>query len=63
MEKFEIEELPVTGKFRRHKRLLEERVAIHPGCGYRLEATEDAHVIEYCDSLYDPEDDIPFTDF
>jgi len=132
MEKIEIEELPVTGEFRRQRRLIEargelaliedgrsfrhlgyfslrrgrnfyrgghyhrskvehfylirgritvrladletgkrgtvelregQRVTIHPGCAHRFEATEDAHVIEYYDSLYDPEDDIPFTDF
>ena len=40
-----------------------ERVTIHPGCAHRFEAKEDAHVIEYYDSLYDLEDDIPFTDF
>jgi len=40
-----------------------QRVTIHPWCAHRFEATEDAHVIEYFDSLYDPEDDIPFGDF
>jgi dTDP-4-dehydrorhamnose 3,5-epimerase-like enzyme len=40
-----------------------QRVTIHPGCAHRFEATADAHVIEYYDSLYDPEDDIRFTDF
>jgi dTDP-4-dehydrorhamnose 3,5-epimerase-like enzyme len=132
MEEIEIEELPVTGEFRRQKRLVEERgelaliedgrrfrhlgyfsllrgrdfyrgghyhrgkvehfylirgritvrlvdletgkggtvevregqrVTTHPGCAQRFEAAEDAHVIEYYDSLYEPEDDIPFTDF
>jgi mannose-6-phosphate isomerase-like protein (cupin superfamily) len=121
-QKIEIEELPVTGEFRRQRRLIEargelaliedgrsfrhlgyfslrrgrnfyrgghyhrskvehfylirgritvrlvdletgKRVTIHPGCAHRFEATADAHVIEYYDSLYDPEDDIRFTDF
>lgn len=36
------------------------RVVIHPGCAHRFAAFEDAQVIEYHDSIYDPEDDVPY---
>ncbi len=34
------------------------RVTIHPKCAHRFIAQEDAQVIEYYDSAYDPEDDL-----
>jgi dTDP-4-dehydrorhamnose 3,5-epimerase-like enzyme len=39
-----------------------QRVAIYPQCAHRFEAEEDAQVIEYYDSTYDPDDDILFED-
>jgi len=36
---------------------------IYPNCAHRFEAEEEAQVIEYYDSLYDPEDDVPFDGF
>lgn len=36
------------------------RVIIHPGCAHRFAADEDAQVIEYYDSVYDPDDDLPY---
>jgi dTDP-4-dehydrorhamnose 3,5-epimerase-like enzyme len=39
------------------------RVIIHPRCAHRFEAIEDAQVIEYYDSVYDKEDDIPYQFF
>ena len=38
-------------------------VTIYPNCAHRFEAVEEAQVIEYYDSLYDPEDDIYYGDF
>ena len=38
-------------------------VTIYPNCAHRFEAEEEAQVIEYYDSVYDPEDDIPYTGF
>ncbi|MBN2126219.1 MAG: cupin domain-containing protein [Deltaproteobacteria bacterium] len=40
-----------------------QRVTIQPRCAHRFTAEEEARVIEYYDSAYDPEDDIPFNDF
>ena len=40
-----------------------ERVTIYPNCAHRFKAIEEAQVIEYYDSLYDPEDDIPYGEF
>jgi dTDP-4-dehydrorhamnose 3,5-epimerase-like enzyme len=40
-----------------------QRVSIFPNCAHRFEAIEEAQVIEYYDSLYDPEDDIPYEEF
>jgi dTDP-4-dehydrorhamnose 3,5-epimerase-like enzyme len=37
-----------------------QRVTIYPNCAHRFMAEEDAQVIEYFDSLYDPEDDRPY---
>ena len=37
--------------------------AIHPGCAHRFEAVEEAQVIEYYNSIYDPEDDVLYDDF
>jgi hypothetical protein len=39
------------------------RVTSRAWCAHRFGAREGAHVIEYYDSLYEPEDDIPFGDF
>ena len=39
------------------------RVTIYPNCAHRFEAEEDAQVIEYYDSVYEPEDDIPYSEF
>ena len=36
---------------------------IYPDCAHRFEAEEEAQVIEYYNSKYDPEDDIPYGDF
>ena len=36
-----------------------QRVTIYPNCAHRFEAEEEAQVIEYYDSVYDPDDDIP----
>jgi L-fuculose-phosphate aldolase len=36
------------------------RVAVHPRCAHRFRAREDAQVIEYYDSVYDPHDDQPY---
>lgn len=33
---------------------------IYPNCAHRFEAEEEAQVIEYYDSRYDPEDDVPY---
>ena len=35
-------------------------VAIHPKCAHRFSAVEDAQVIEYYDSDYDPDDDMRY---
>jgi dTDP-4-dehydrorhamnose 3,5-epimerase-like enzyme len=40
-----------------------QRVTIHPNCAHRFMAEEDAQVIEYFDSLYDPKDDRPYDAF
>lgn len=40
-----------------------QRVTIYPNCAHRFEAEEEAQVIEYYDSIYDPEDDIPYGEF
>ena len=40
-----------------------QRVTIYPNCAHRFEAEEEAQVIEYYDSIYDPEDDIPYGKF
>ena len=40
-----------------------QRVVISPGCAHRFTAIEDAQVIEYYDSEYDPDDDMPYRDF
>jgi 8-oxo-dGTP pyrophosphatase MutT (NUDIX family)/mannose-6-phosphate isomerase-like protein (cupin superfamily) len=40
-----------------------QRVTIHPYCAHRFVAEEEAQVIEYCDSVYDPEDDVPYKNF
>lgn len=36
------------------------RVAIHPDCAHVFSAIEDAGVIEYYESVYDPEDDLRY---
>jgi len=36
---------------------------IYPDCAHRFEAEEEAQVIEYYNSKYDPEDDISYGDF
>jgi dTDP-4-dehydrorhamnose 3,5-epimerase-like enzyme len=36
---------------------------IYPHCAHRFEAEEEAQVIEYYNSIYDPEDDLPYGDF
>lgn len=33
---------------------------IYPNCAHRFEAEEEAQVIEYYNSRYDPEDDVPY---
>ena len=40
-----------------------QRVTIHPNCAHRFRAESEAQVIEYFDSLYDPEDDRPYDAF
>jgi dTDP-4-dehydrorhamnose 3,5-epimerase-like enzyme len=40
-----------------------QRATIYPNCAHRFEAEEEAQVIEYYDSIYDPEDDIPYGEF
>ena len=40
-----------------------QRVTIYPNCAHRFIADEDAQVIEYFDSMYDPEDDRPYDAF
>ena len=40
-----------------------QRVVIYPNCAHRFTAEENAQVIEYYDSPYDPGDDLPFEDF
>jgi hypothetical protein len=40
-----------------------QRVKIHPGCAHRFKAEEDAQVIEYYDTTYYAEDDVPYNDF
>ena len=40
-----------------------QRVVISPGCAHRFTAVEDAQVIEYYDSEYDPDDDMLYRDF
>lgn len=37
-----------------------QKVKIYPMCAHRFSAIEDAQVIEYYNSTYDPEDDIKF---
>jgi dTDP-4-dehydrorhamnose 3,5-epimerase-like enzyme len=39
------------------------RVTLYPQCAHRYEAESDIQVIEYCDTVYDPRDDIPYTQF
>ena len=50
---------------KRSEKILEagQRVTTYPNCAHRFEAEEEAQVIEYYDSIYDPEDDIPYGDF
>ena len=36
---------------------------IYPNCAHRFEAEEEAQVIEYYNSIYDPEDDVPYHGF
>ena len=38
-------------------------VTIYPNCAHRFEAEEETQVIEYYDSMYDPEDDVPYDGF
>ncbi|MBW1943243.1 MAG: hypothetical protein JRJ51_10470 [Deltaproteobacteria bacterium] len=40
-----------------------QRAVIGPRCAHRFTAEEDAQVIEYYDSEYDPDDDMPYRDF
>ena len=40
-----------------------QRVTIYPNCAHRFEAEEEAQVIEYYNSIYDPEDDIHYSEF
>jgi dTDP-4-dehydrorhamnose 3,5-epimerase-like enzyme len=40
-----------------------QRVTIYPNCAHRFEAEEEAQVIEYYNSMYDPEDDIHYSEF
>lgn len=40
-----------------------QRVTIRPNCAHRFKAEEDAQVIEYFDTLYDPKDDRPYDAF
>jgi dTDP-4-dehydrorhamnose 3,5-epimerase-like enzyme len=40
-----------------------QRATIHPNCAHRFEAEEEAQVIEYYNSTYDLEDDIPYEEF
>lgn len=40
-----------------------QRATIYPNCAHRFEAEEEAQVIEYYNSIYDPEDDILYGDF
>ena len=35
------------------------RIIIHPRCAHRFDALEEAHVIEYFNSIHDPRDDHP----
>lgn len=36
---------------------------IYPDCAHRFEAEEEAQVIEYYNSMYDPEDDVSYDGF
>ena len=49
----------------RSQAFLEEgqRVTIYPNCAHRFEAEKEAQVIEYYNSIYDPEDDIHYSEF
>ncbi len=40
-----------------------QRVTIYPNCAHRFEAEKEAQVIEYYNSIYDPEDDIHYSEF
>jgi dTDP-4-dehydrorhamnose 3,5-epimerase-like enzyme len=40
-----------------------QRVTIYPNCAHRFEAEEEAQVIEYYNSIYDPKDDIHYSEF
>jgi dTDP-4-dehydrorhamnose 3,5-epimerase-like enzyme len=40
-----------------------QRVTIYPNCAHRFEAEQEAQVIEYYDSIYDPNDDIHYGEF
>ena len=40
-----------------------QRVTIYPNCAHRFVAEKLAQVIEYFDTLYDPEDDHPYDAF
>jgi dTDP-4-dehydrorhamnose 3,5-epimerase-like enzyme len=40
-----------------------QRVTIYPNCAHRFEAAKEAQVIEYYNSMYDPEDDIHYSEF
>ena len=40
-----------------------QRVTIYPNCAHRFEAEKEAQVIVYYNSIYDPEDDIHYSEF
>ena len=40
-----------------------QRVSIFPLCAHRFSARQESQVIEYYDSRYDPDDDLPYTEF
>ena len=40
-----------------------QRATIYPNCAHRFEAEQEAQVIEYYNSTYDPGDDVPYEEF
>ncbi len=40
-----------------------QRITLYPRCAHRFEAKQDAQVIEYYNTAYDPADDVTYNNF